>query len=71
MTHRGTDNLRCYVREATLPKMISASSAPPLPMDGHKSHMNTLAIRPEYYRQLESMYRFKDEAFDEVITNCA
>jgi hypothetical protein len=70
MLYRGTDNLRCYVREAVLPIMINAPSAPEMPMEGHKSHLNLLRVRPERYRTLESMYHFKRAAFDEALKQC-
>jgi hypothetical protein len=70
MAYRGTDNLRCYVREAVLPPMVNGPSAPPMPLEGHKSHLNTLSIRPEIYRKLESIYGFKDEVMDHLIATC-
>jgi hypothetical protein len=70
MAYRGTDNLRCYVREAILPEMVNGQAAPPMPIHGHKSHLNTLTIRPEFYRKLETIYRFRDEMIEEMIAGC-
>jgi hypothetical protein len=70
MSYRGTDNLRCYVREAVLPEMVNGQAAPSMPICGHKSHLNTLTIRPEFYRKLETIYRFRDEMIEEMIAAC-
>ncbi|KAF9267773.1 hypothetical protein L218DRAFT_954968 [Marasmius fiardii PR-910] len=58
---RGTDNLREYLQEAILPNMLHDPNAPPMPPEGHKSHLNKLKVRPESWRRLESMYFLPDE----------
>ena len=70
MTARGTDNLRGYLREATLPPMINGATAPKMPPPGHKSHQNHLHIRPQEWRRLESIYSFNNIAFDDLVVNC-
>ncbi|KAF9069660.1 hypothetical protein BDP27DRAFT_1222193 [Rhodocollybia butyracea] len=65
---RGTDNLKSYVREAALPKMMNDRFAPAMPPDGHKSHMNDLKVRPETWRRLESIYSLANFRLEEVIT---
>ncbi|KAJ3998183.1 hypothetical protein F5050DRAFT_1806143 [Lentinula boryana] len=64
---KGTDNLKCYVREAILPRMKNGKYAPAMPPDGHKSHMNTLKVRPETWRRLESIYSLDYFQLEEVI----
>ncbi|KAF8587567.1 hypothetical protein K439DRAFT_1407360 [Ramaria rubella] len=44
------DNLKFYLAEAQLPSMIPGSTAPPMPPEGHKAHLNYLSVRPEDYR---------------------
>ncbi|KAG7089564.1 hypothetical protein E1B28_011236 [Marasmius oreades] len=58
---RGTDNLREYLQEAILPKMMHNPNSPPMPLPGHKSHLNNLKVRPESWRRLESMYLLQEE----------
>ncbi|KAF5391435.1 hypothetical protein D9757_001914 [Collybiopsis confluens] len=65
---RGTDNLKCYVREAVLPRMINDRFAPPMPPDGHKSHLNNLTVRPESWRRLENIYSLANYGLEEIIT---
>jgi hypothetical protein len=50
--------------------MINGSSAPVMPPDGHKTHMNTLAIRAELYRKLESICGLNTAKLDTYITSC-
>ncbi|KAJ7219247.1 hypothetical protein GGX14DRAFT_435292 [Mycena pura] len=69
MTARGTDNLRGYLREATLPPMINGATAPKMPPPGHKSHQNHLHVRPQEWRRLESIYSFNNIAFDDLVVN--
>lgn len=68
---KGTDNLKSYVREAALPRMTNDRFAPPMPPDGHKSHQNTLKVRPESWRRLENIYTLENFRMEEVITACA
>ncbi|KAE9387498.1 hypothetical protein BT96DRAFT_484276 [Gymnopus androsaceus JB14] len=65
---KGTDNLKSYVREAALPRMTNDRFAPPMPPDGHKSHQNTLKVRPESWRRLENIYTLENFRMEEVIT---
>ncbi|OBZ77091.1 hypothetical protein A0H81_03779 [Grifola frondosa] len=54
-----TSNVRRYLASATLPSMRLGPAAPPLPMEGHKTHLNTLAVKPESYRTLDTMHRLR------------
>ncbi|KAF7322950.1 Microtubule associated protein [Mycena chlorophos] len=67
MSSRGTDNLRGYLREATLPPMTNDAAAPKMPAPGHKSHLNHLSVRPQSWRRLESIYPFKNFSMEEVV----
>ncbi|KAJ3883433.1 hypothetical protein F5051DRAFT_435091 [Lentinula edodes] len=64
---QGTDNLKSYVREAALPKMTNDRFAPAIPPDGHKSHLNTLKVRPEAWRRLENIYSLENFRLEEII----
>ncbi|KAL0580954.1 hypothetical protein V5O48_001046 [Marasmius crinis-equi] len=64
---RGTDNLRDYVHEAILPKMVPHASAPPMPPPNHKSHLNNLRVRAESWRRLQCMYSFGYD-IDQIIS---
>ncbi|KAJ4487985.1 hypothetical protein J3R30DRAFT_3654361 [Lentinula aciculospora] len=68
---KGTDSLKSYVREAALPKMTNDRFAPAMPPDGHKSHMNTLKVRPETWRRLEGIYSLDNFRLEEVIISCS
>ncbi|PFH54379.1 hypothetical protein AMATHDRAFT_135346 [Amanita thiersii Skay4041] len=67
MSVRGTDNLRCYLREASLPPMVCDPKAPALPEKGHKSHLNNLHVCPEPWRKLESIQPIDATKLDEKI----
>ncbi|KAJ7155992.1 hypothetical protein C8R43DRAFT_1087364 [Mycena crocata] len=67
MTARGTDNLRCYLRETKLPQMTNDAMAPKMPPAGHKSHQNHLQVRPQAWRRLESIYSFNDLSMDDIV----
>ncbi|KAJ6630775.1 hypothetical protein B0H10DRAFT_2160169 [Mycena sp. CBHHK59/15] len=69
MSARGTDNLRCYLRETTLPPMTNDLAAPKMPPAGHKSHQNHLKVRPQAWRRLESIYSFKDISMDAIVVS--
>ncbi|KAJ4495558.1 hypothetical protein C8R41DRAFT_762543 [Lentinula lateritia] len=68
---QGTDNLKSYVREAALPKMTNDRFAPAIPPDGHKSHLNTLKVRPEAWRRLENIYTLENFRLEEIIIACS
>ena len=67
-----TENLRLYLSEAVLPTMIHGSSAPPMPPDGHKAHLNHLAIQAEDYRsRFVKIVVPKDKNhFDDLVSEC-
>jgi len=69
MTARGTDNLRCYLREATLPLMTNDAMAPKMPPPGHKSHQNHLKVRPQAWRRLESIYPLVDQSMTAIVSS--
>ncbi|KAJ7449782.1 hypothetical protein FB451DRAFT_737367 [Mycena latifolia] len=69
MTARGTDNLRCYLRETKLPQMTNDAMAPRMPPTGHKSHQNHLKVRPQAWRRLESIYSFQDISMDDIVVS--
>ncbi|KAJ7275365.1 hypothetical protein B0H12DRAFT_1199468 [Mycena haematopus] len=69
MTSRGTDNLRCYLRETTLPQMTNDAMAPQMPPPGHKSHQNHLKVQPQVWRRLESIYSFTDQAMTGIVSS--
>ncbi|KAJ6547537.1 hypothetical protein B0H19DRAFT_1166187 [Mycena capillaripes] len=69
MSARGTDNLRCYLRETMLPVMLNDVMAPKMPPTGHKSHQNHLKVRPQAWRRLETIYSLTDAAMTEVVTS--
>jgi hypothetical protein len=60
-------DLRSYLRNAQLPEMIFGLNIPDGPREGHKSHINRLAVRLEHYRQLESVRRITNDHFVENI----
>ncbi|KAG9226335.1 hypothetical protein CCMSSC00406_0003214 [Pleurotus cornucopiae] len=64
MAYRGTDNLRCYIREAGLPPMLCHPSTPQMPPEGHKSHLNNLKIRPESWRKLQTIHELKENRWE-------
>jgi len=70
MARRGSDNLRYYLSHAVLPQMIPGVGAPEIPPEGHKSHRNTLSVRPESYRKLQSIYQLKDRDFHTLMLKC-
>lgn len=70
MAWRGTDNLRFYLGKAVLPQMPLGVGAPEIPPEGHKSHHNTLTVRPEPYRKLQSIYQLQDRHFDNLVLDC-
>ncbi|KAJ7632591.1 hypothetical protein FB45DRAFT_508821 [Roridomyces roridus] len=69
MTARGTDNLRGYLRETTLPQMTNDALAPKMPPAGHKSHQNHLKVRPQAWRRLESIYSFDEVSIDDIVVS--
>ncbi|KAJ2916015.1 hypothetical protein MD484_g4381, partial [Candolleomyces efflorescens] len=52
----GIPNLREYTTQATLPPLQYEQYDSLLPPPGHVSHKNHLTIRPEAYRQLETIH---------------
>ena len=66
------DNLRLYLSESGLPPMIHGSCAPPMPPDGHKTHLNRLAIQPEEYRtRFTKVVAPKSKGvFDKAVLSC-
>lgn len=70
MAYRGTDNLRCYIREAGLPPMLCHPSTPQMPPEGHKSHLNNLKIRPESWRKLQTIHELKENRWERSICDC-
>jgi len=66
---QGTDNLRRYIADTTLPPMPLGSSVP-LPPAGHKSHRNALQVRSENYRVLEQMEVLDESNMREAISEC-
>ncbi|KIL69725.1 hypothetical protein M378DRAFT_184127 [Amanita muscaria Koide BX008] len=69
MSVRGTDNLRCYLREAILPEMLCHPEAPVIPPHGHKSHLNHLKARPERWRRLECIQPIDSSIMDKRVTD--
>ncbi|KAK7014884.1 microtubule associated protein [Favolaschia claudopus] len=69
MASRGTDNLRCYLREATLPPMANDPNAPQMPPAGHKSHQNHLKVRPQSWRRLENIFSFEDKSMAIIVSS--
>ncbi|KAM6500543.1 hypothetical protein JOM56_003557 [Amanita muscaria] len=69
MSVRGTDNLRCYLREAILPEMLCHPEAPVIPPHGHKSHLNHLKARPERWRRLECIQPIDSGIMDKRVTD--
>ncbi|KAJ3817340.1 hypothetical protein F5880DRAFT_1626345 [Lentinula raphanica] len=67
---RGTHNLKRYVQAALLPRMINGRDAPPMPPEGHRSHRNNLAVRPETWRRLENIYSLDNFDFENVVSSC-
>ncbi|KAF9500892.1 hypothetical protein BDN71DRAFT_946872 [Pleurotus eryngii] len=67
MAYRGTDNLRCYVRDAGLPPMLCDPSTPEMPPEGHKSHLNHLKIRLESWRKLQTIQELKENRLERSI----
>ncbi|KAJ8520427.1 hypothetical protein ONZ45_g2787 [Pleurotus djamor] len=67
MAYRGTDNLRCYIREAQLPQLKCDPSAPEVPPSGHKSHLNHLRVRNEPWRHLQRTVKLPDEPLEKHI----
>ena len=59
-----TKNLRYYTTAAILPPMKLPKEAPPMPLDGHRSHLNYLSVRPEPWRRLLAM---KTWAIDDLL----
>jgi hypothetical protein len=70
MAWHGTDHRRFYLVRAVLPEMTHGAYAPSMPPVGHKSHLNSLSVRPERYRKLESMKRLKSTYFERAVTQC-
>ncbi|KAI0798054.1 hypothetical protein C8Q75DRAFT_740501 [Abortiporus biennis] len=60
---RATANLSLYIENAILPHMPLGPAAPQMPPDGHKSHLNILAVRPENWRSLESIQSIEADDF--------
>ncbi|KII88526.1 hypothetical protein PLICRDRAFT_627362 [Plicaturopsis crispa FD-325 SS-3] len=63
---RGTDNLRCYLFEATLPNMPTSSTVPWTP-EGHKTHLNVLKVRHERYRRFYGIQSLDPIEFDDLV----
>jgi hypothetical protein len=70
MTRRGSDCLRYYLAQAVLPQMVLGVGAPGMPCEGHTSHRNTLTVRPESYRKLQSIYQLMHEGFHALVLDC-
>ncbi|KAJ7343511.1 hypothetical protein DFH08DRAFT_229263 [Mycena albidolilacea] len=69
MTTRGTDNLRGYFRETSLPLMTNDALAPKMPPPGHKSHQNHLKVEPHPSRRLEVIYSFLDKSMSGIVSS--
>lgn len=70
MAWQATDNLRFYLAEAVLPEMILGPFiAAPTPQEGPKS-LNLLTVRPEQYRVLETIRRFRKPWFTDSVKEC-
>ena len=63
-------NIQAYVNGATLPPILYSIDAPKRPPEGHKSHKNSLAIRPEQYRKLRRMDRVDAEVINNQVLAC-
>jgi hypothetical protein len=63
-------NIQHYLANSNLPNMRLAPSTPPMPLAGHKTHRNYLSIRPERYRKLRHMHRFKNAYVDKATLDC-
>lgn len=63
------DNLKYYLRECTLPDLSTDGNLPELPLIGHKSHKNHLAVRPETWRRLETVCPLAD-TIDHTVASC-
>ncbi|KAI0054043.1 hypothetical protein FA95DRAFT_1507578 [Auriscalpium vulgare] len=48
-----SDNLAAYFAMAQLPFIVGHKDVPKPPPEGHKSHLNSLRVRPERHRRLE------------------
>ena len=66
-----SDHTQTYLAETTLPEMPLGECAPPLMVDGHKTHLNKLFVKPSVHRQrLEKILdplatvKFTKEALD-------
>lgn len=71
MSARGADALRRYLHEAVLPQMLLHPVAPNPPPTGHKSHLNSLSVRPETWRRLESIHPLDSTKLNKNIAACA
>jgi hypothetical protein len=67
-----TDNLKLYLSATVLPPMVHASSAPPVPPEGHKAHLNHLSIKPEDYRShfVKIVAPKSKGLFDKAVLSC-
>lgn len=66
-------NLHLYATTAKLAELQyhKGPRAPPKPPKaGHKSHRNLLHARPEHWRLLKVIYKFKPDSFAEIILAC-
>jgi len=70
MAWRGSDNLGYYLSQAVLPQMIPGIGTPEMPRQGHGSHRNTLTVRPEPYRKLQSIRQMREEVFSTLVLEC-
>jgi hypothetical protein len=67
----GTANLRKYIKEATLvPVDLGAKEETVRRLGGHRSHKNTLSIRPEHWRRLRGVQRLHDTYLDLLVADC-
>ena len=70
MGWQATDNLRFYLAEAVLPEMIHGPFiALSTPQEGPNG-LNVLTVRPEQYRVLETIRRFRKPWFTDSVKEC-
>ncbi|KAH8099488.1 hypothetical protein BXZ70DRAFT_941976 [Cristinia sonorae] len=63
----GTDNLRFYLSKAFLPVIKFGSVYPAPPPAGHKSHANSLSVKPSRLRTLKTMASIHRSDFADLV----